>query len=82
MAGFKGEVKRFGGDAANQRAKAWAHEFRPQGIVITGEGYKCNGVSPCYVVLESDSPIPSDATVVWNGRSSGPSPVASNYKVK
>lgn len=65
--GFKGEIKRFGGDASLQRAKQIAEQFK--GVVITGEDYKCRGVSPCFVVLDAKAEIPAGAKVSADYRS-------------
>lgn len=61
--GFDGELRRFAGDGAKQKAIAFAAKF-PGSWVITGEGYKAHGVSPCYVILERGAKVPADAHIV------------------
>ncbi len=59
---FTNELKRWAGDSAKQQATEAARLFN--GVAITGEGYKCNGVSPCYVLLSNGSEIPEDAEII------------------
>ncbi len=59
---YPGELKRFAGDAAEQRAKSFAQQLGHTQVVFHPD-FRSQGVRHCFVVLGYDAPKPAGAKI-------------------
>ncbi len=60
---YNGEIKRFAGDASEQRARAFA-EGRGHTQVVFHPDARCKGTLNCFLVLDYDAPKPEGGRIV------------------